>query len=289
MIVSDTDKQWGLTVNSVGTQSIQPNERYPTQDHPTRYLFSPQKGRILNEYQLLYIAKGKGRFESKSCNSLEIEEGYFFMLFKEEWHNYRPCVHTGWDEYWIGFDGFTIDNRVNSGLLKSQEPIFKVGLRDEIVELYKKAILVARRQNPGYQQLLAGIVERLLGMAYSYNQNIKFENKAVHDKIIKAKIIMSEQFHMKIKPEDIAMQVGLGYSFFRQFFKKYTGLSPMKYILELRIRYSKELLTNTIMSSQEIAFSVGFDNPVNFCTMFKKRTGYTPIEYRLFTQGKTIQ
>ena len=60
LIVNDMDQKYGLWVNTVGFQSIQPNSPYPLKDHPTGYFFNAQKGRILREYQLVYITKGRG-------------------------------------------------------------------------------------------------------------------------------------------------------------------------------------------------------------------------------------
>jgi transcriptional regulator GlxA family with amidase domain len=71
-------------------------------------------------------------------------------------------------------------------------------------------------------------------------------------------------------------------------FKQYTGFSPCRYILELRLQRCRELLTNTDLPSREIAFRTGFENPDYFCTLFKKHTGITPIGYREFTQGKVL-
>ena len=89
LAVNPFDLEWGLAVNSVGQQEIAPGADYPPSNHPTRYLFSPSKGRVLSEYQLLYITDGKGTF---SCESLgrgrehPLEAGNMFMLFPGEWH-----------------------------------------------------------------------------------------------------------------------------------------------------------------------------------------------------------
>ena len=70
LIVNEQDELWGLRINSVGFQKIKPEEPYPPQHHPTRYLFSKEKGRVLNEYQLLYISEGEGYFISKNKKKL---------------------------------------------------------------------------------------------------------------------------------------------------------------------------------------------------------------------------
>jgi len=285
LISNEQDVLWGLTINSVGYQHIEKNAPYPPVNHPSRYLFSTERGRVLEEYQLLYIVQGKGNFVSTEQKRTELKEGNMFLLFPGEWHNYKPEENTGWDEYWIGFSGINIDNRIQNGFFSKQKPIFTVGIREEIVKLYKEAIGVAQEQTTGYQQMLAGIVNHLLGFAYYQDKQTSFENLDVTNQINKAKIIMSESFQTGVTPEEVAVRLNMSYSWFRRVFKKYTGFGPSQYILELKIQKSKDLLMSTTMTSQEIAFESGFDSADYFCTAFKKKMGLSPIRYRIFTHG----
>jgi hypothetical protein len=59
LLVNEKDKKFGLTVNTVGFQPIPQNSLYPSTEHPKKYYFKPGKGRVLSEYQILYISKGK--------------------------------------------------------------------------------------------------------------------------------------------------------------------------------------------------------------------------------------
>jgi AraC-like DNA-binding protein len=285
LLESEQDILWGLTVCTTGFQRVKPQEIYPPQHHPARYLFSTKKGRTLNEYQLVYITQGKGTFISSGSKSIDLKEGNMLLLFPEEWHNYSPLEKTGWDEYWIGFKGFNMDHRLEQGFFSKQKPVFNVGVNEEIVHLYKQAIVIAREQKTGFQQMLAGIVNHLLGLAYSLDRHFSFEELNVINKINKAKVIMLEHAQDKITPEEVAGKVYMSYSWFRRIFRQYTGFSPHQYMLELKIQKGKELLTNTELTVKEIAYRANFDNPDHFCTVFKKRTGTTPQNYRNFTQG----
>lgn len=287
LIAGDNDRLWGLTINSVGFQSVKPGENYPPGNHPTRYLFSPQNGRILDEYQLLYIVRGRGVFSSQTAGrdrELPVSEGNMFLLFPGEWHNYHPDRRTGWDEFWIGFSGEVIDNRVANGFFSRQRPILNVGISDEMVSMYRRAVDIAVEQKTGYQQVLAGIVNLMMGIAYSADRNYQIGGTDVEDRINRAKILISEEFR-DIKPQDIARRLNMSYSSFRKIFREYTGFAPMQYIQELRIRKSKELLTNTDMPIKEIAFRMGFDNHEYFFTAFRRNTGQTPLHYRKVTKG----
>lgn len=285
IIANEQDLLWGLTVNTVGKQVINKGENYPPTNHPTRYLFSIERGRKLDEYQLLYITQGEGIFTSQSQKKIKVQAGYMFLLFPQEWHTYRPDKETGWEEYWIGFKGENIDNRIKNGFFSKQKPIFHVGIQTEIVQLYNQGIQIAKEQKAGYQQLLAGITNHLLGWAYSSDKHSGFEDLKVADQINRAKIIFSEYHNEGIKAEEVAEKLNMSYSWFRKLFKEYTGFSPAQYVQELRILRAKELLTNTNQNIKEIAFVCGYENAEYFTTAFKNKTGYTPVVYRKFTQG----
>ena len=73
-------------------------------------------------------------------------------------------------------------------------------------------------------------------------------------------------------------------SFIRHF-KRQTGVSPMKYINNLKINIAKSFLSNTNLSVSEISFNVGIQNPLYFCNFFKKNVGISPTLYREQNNG----
>ena len=81
LIVNDMDQKFGLWVNTVGFQSIQPDSPYPLKDHPSGYFFNAQKGRVLREYQLVYITKGRGLFSSETTPEKQVCKGRLMVLF----------------------------------------------------------------------------------------------------------------------------------------------------------------------------------------------------------------
>ena len=159
LVTSQEDELWGLTVTTVGHQKICENESYPPKNHPFEYYFNVDKGRILNEYQLLYITDGNGVFTfGSSKQSCFITEGKMFFLMPGVWHTYKPIENSGWNEYWIGFKGEIIQKIVDEGFFLNRAPVFNIGLNERIIDLYLKAIEIAREERAGYQQALSGIV-----------------------------------------------------------------------------------------------------------------------------------
>lgn len=290
LAVTPVDLEWGLAVNSVGRQEIAPGAAYPPSNHPTRYLFSTGKGRILSEYQLLYITDGRGTF---SCDTLgrdkkiPVAAGNMILLFPGEWHNYKPLEDIGWTEYWIGFNGPVMENLVKKGFFSRTRPLLDVSFHDELAEMYARAIEIAENQQSGFQQALSGTVSSLLGMAYYYDRNESFLESNADKMIARAKLLISEQL-FSIDPKKLADELCVSYSSFRRTFKEYTGFSPAKYILHVKINQAKELLTNSSAEIKEIAYNLGFENTDYFFTVFHRLTGQTPLTYRSETQGRRL-
>lgn len=117
------DLDWGLTVNCVGTQEIQPGEAYPPAEHPLSYRFQPAAGRMLDEYQLIYCSNGAGFFRTETAGEMQVKAGDVMMLFPQERHTYHPDTTTGWKEYWIGFRGPNIEMRVKNGFFSPASPV----------------------------------------------------------------------------------------------------------------------------------------------------------------------
>ncbi|MDX2070050.1 MAG: AraC family transcriptional regulator [Haliscomenobacter sp.] len=63
-------------------------------------------------------------------------------------------------------------------------------------------------------------------------------------------------------------------------FKQYTGLSPINYLITLRIQNAKELMTSTDLPLVQIALESGFYDQSHFSNCFVKFVGLTPGEYR---------
>lgn len=280
LLVSERDKKFGLTVNTVGFQPIASHTAYPSTEHPISYYFTPNDGRVLSEYQIVYISKGKGVFTSESTKKTNITKGQVIFLFPGQWHTYCPSEETGWNEYYIGFEGKIIDDIVANGFISPENQILDVGVTEDIVNLFSTAIKIAKEDKTAAQQNLAGITFNILGSLLSLAQNRNFESKETVQKIERAKVIMIENVHKHIDIKGIAANLGISYSLFRKSFKEYTGYAPAQYFQELKLRKAKELLAETNNSIKEISYELSFSSYEYFLSFFKKRVKFTPLEYR---------
>ena len=77
----------------------------------------------------------------------------------------------------------------------------------------------------------------------------------------------------------LAGQIGFSEVYFRKVFKKQYGISPKQYILNVRIKMAKQLLSEHLSKISEISERCGFSSVYHFSRAFSSRVGMTPSEY----------
>ncbi|HEY2420249.1 MAG TPA: bifunctional transcriptional activator/DNA repair enzyme AdaA [Neobacillus sp.] len=95
---------------------------------------------------------------------------------------------------------------------------------------------------------------------------------------------IDKNYHEKLTLESLAdICHGSTYHMHRTF-KRIKGVTPIEYIQQIRINNAKEYLIESNQDIAAIAMVVGIPNTSYFITLFKKKTGYTPTEYRQLTR-----
>ena len=78
----------------------------------------------------------------------------------------------------------------------------------------------------------------------------------------------------------LAAIVQMSPSHFAHLFKESTGLAPRQYVTVCRIKYAKQLLSETTLPLIEIGYRVGCADPSHFSALFRQQTGLSPSAYR---------
>lgn len=91
---------------------------------------------------------------------------------------------------------------------------------------------------------------------------------------------MYENLEEDVGLDELAALVNLTRFHFCTAFRMATGRTPHEFLVRLRIRRAKELLSDPILPITEIALIVGYQTPSSFAAAFRKVTGITPSEFR---------
>jgi AraC-like DNA-binding protein len=281
---SEFDSKWGAVITALGHTHILPNTSYPPLLHPENHQFSVHKSRSISEYQIVYITAGEGCFESENGIKHSIKSGTVFLLFPGVLHRFYPNKNTGWTEYYVGINGKHINEMIKEGFLSVKHPIFEIGVHANLVQSYRDIFKLVENGKAGYQQFAASIARRLLGEVLFLERNKTVDSST--DQIIQSvKIYISKNLSEKTDWVEVSRQHGVSYSKLRKEFKAYVDMSLGQYQLQLRINQAKLLLSQTMEPMKSIAISLGFQNEYYFNTIFKRKTGIAPGNYRNSSRG----
>ena len=116
------------------------------------------------------------------------------------------------------------------------------------------------------------LIIKLLGEKISSNE----ENPT----IVHIKRYVQKNLSKKLTLKQIANSVGYSPNYCDTLFKSHTGVSILNYVIERRISEAKLLLSEGILSLKEISETIGFEDYNYFSRTFKKKSGYSPSEYK---------
>lgn len=277
--VSERDRRWGLYLTTAGESRIPPGFPYPPPGHPGGYQFDWKKGRVLREYQMVYISSGQGRLETRQTR-WRIASGSCFLLYPSTWHRFRPDPRTGWHEHWVGCDGPAVRGLVKNGFFSPRRPVVRVRDEDLLLGAFSSVIDAIHAGRPALQQVAAGATLYILSLLYSAQQPGQEGRQDVTRAIHEAMRRMADATQETPPLPELAHRLGVSYTWFRRTFVHHTGLSPHQYRLQLRIGRARALLSETSLTVKEIAFRSGFESEHYFCRFFKRKTGVTPGLWR---------
>lgn len=224
-------------------------------------------------YMMVYFKSGSGSFrfggETVEAHTDDLilyrpNEPQIFTYFKEE----APHI------YWIHFAGTQADALMQHFGLRDLHSLHFPN--DFIPQTISSIIAEFNNNRPFYEEVTCGLLLDMLA-------KIARGNAAHSQPLSSVEEITS--FMWKTYMEDTPVSVYakrcmLSVPHFMRLFKSTFGTTPLDYKLQIRIHMAKELLLMTQCTVREIALIVGFKDPFHFSRHFKKRTGYSPSEYR---------
>ena len=89
-----------------------------------------------------------------------------------------------------------------------------------------------------------------------------------------------EHLKEKISLDDVCKKIGYSKSFVCKLFKEQTGKTVFEFFNFLKVEHAKKLLISTAMTATQISDELSFSDPKYFNSLFKKHTGFTPVQFR---------
>lgn len=256
-----------LAVNWCGYQRLQTKSLSRNRD----------QGRV--DFQLIYITGGKGLFRFQD-ETIEVTSGNLVIYTPGQPQHYSYQAEDGTEAYWIHFTGYSAyDYLQQFGLLK--QSIHTIGIIDEVIALFKKIIQELNSHMPLRGHLTtAYLLEMLTLLGRRLQSTDELGSQGRHPDINQMIAFMHEKYSDNLSISDLAGECSLSVFRFIHKFKEVTGMTPMKYITDIRMNEAKKLLSESSLHVKEVAAVVGYDNPLYFSRIFRSTVGIPPSEYK---------
>lgn len=232
-----------------------------------------------NSYLIMYIKSGSG-FIRYNNQDIPVNAGNFVFLDCYKSHTY--FTKTGWETYWLHFDGPVCQN------------YFEMATQNSIIFTPKDDYIIARNLYNIYDifnnhtkineatvsKQITDLLTKLILCKEQLPANSTSCSTHSQSAIEDTLTYISTNSDKNITLDELAKRASFSPYYFTRLFKKETGYTPHEYIILARINMAKYLLKATEFTIKEIAFRCGYTNECNFCTAFKKLTKISPSDYR---------
>ena len=248
--------------------------------HTTPVIETPHpEGR--NDYQLLYIAAGKGEFYFKGSKEPTIVTKGNMILFRPgEPQVYYYYAVDKTEVYWVHFTGWKVEEYLERYKLPHDENVFYTGVSPDYPWIYNQMIRELQLQRVNHEDMISLYMHHIFITINRYiKERRETKNDTIND-IERAAHYFKDNYNKQISIEQYAAEHLMSVNWFIHSFKSVMKMSPMQYIISLRIAMAKGYLENSTKNIAEISNEVGYENALYFSRLFRKYTGMTPTEYR---------
>lgn len=263
------DRSTPLLITSVG--NIRPRSAQ-------KFFTTRPEGR--EDYQLLYVADGRVYFEFDGQRQT-IEKGNMVLYWPGESQYYEMFSSEQAEFYWVHFTGYDVERLLAEWEIPHDQNVFWVGTASDYRWMFHQMIRELQIRHSRYEEVLRMNLHHLFLLIRRHMTEAEEETGPdFHGEIIQALTWIDRHWREPISIEEYATRNRMTSCWFRQKFKRYTGVSPMQYITNLRITNAMNLIENTDYNISQIAYAVGYENPAYFRRLFHKHTGMSPSEYK---------
>ena len=252
-----------LSVYNVGRQKCEPG-----------YRWGPG---VRDHYLIHYVVSGKGTLTA-SGKTCPVGTGAAFLIYPDETVCYQADEKDPWEYFWVGFRGNDARLLLAQTDFSPETPVLTLR-NGETPRALLGDIYECRGTQP-YQ--LAAMTGRLyVFLSYLMSLSAPKEDDNGLALVRRAAEYIAGHFSHAITADDVARHVSASRSWLYRCFMRHLGVGVSRYLTEYRVDYARLLLESTRLSVQQIALSVGYEDPYYFSRVFRQITGLSPRAYAL--------
>ncbi len=233
------------------------------------------------EHILIFCTKGKGWYEIEGRRR-RVQAHQALLVPRNTPHIYGADSKNPWTIHWLHFLGNEAD--YYAACLPPKDYVLPIApsCENELIPLFQKAYAaIAREYSQARLICLSQISRHLLGTLFFHNRAYSSMHRSTTSRDLRdiiAHIIGHASENLTLG--GLARHVGLSVRTFSRLFQHQTGITPMQYVIQQRIRSACTLLVDAPLTIHEIALRVGYEDSYYFSRLFSQEMGLSPSQYR---------
>ncbi len=235
-----------------------------------------------DDYLLMYCVDGAGHLEGEKEGRLKfkasIRAGDVVILPPGVAHQYAAKAAQPWSLFWCHFRGAEAEAFYRH-IRFDEEPIVR-GMSDLSLQGGFSSLLSVA--GSGYSEAVfvhaANQLRQILTLIARLRAREQRAEEA--DALASVQAYMRDNLHRRLTLDDLAQVSKLSKFHFNRRYKALTGYPPLQHFIHLRIEQACYLLESSNLGVAEIAFQLGYEDPLYFSRVFRKVTGRAPSSYR---------
>jgi AraC-like DNA-binding protein len=234
-----------------------------------------------HKYSLQLNQSGKSLFGINHRKPLILEGPVVYYFLTENIYHYGSCDEHGFHQKFINFCGTRANRIMREGFQEiAPEGYLRLTNPDKFVPVFDDLVLLVSNWKSQNQAPAVVLLEKLLSLlieSSAESLNTDRLSKKIKDLALTIRNAPFENWDFK---KVAGSYLFLSYSHFRRLFREVMQYSPHDFLLNCRFQAAATKLRED-KTIQEIASDCGYDDPVVFSRMFKKRLGISPKYYRM--------
>lgn len=226
-----------------------------------------------HDFYYFYLLSGDYTFNDQKMTAGDV-------LILEPETEYQGYSENGFNYLWVHYTGFEALSFTRSVFGKTGQKKH-IGIHKDICSIFKKMYREFIIADSASKEISVCLLKEILSLTGRYIKNSNDTSLP-----LSSMEYIHEHFTEDVQIDSLAAFEYLSPNNFRIMFKKHTGMSPNDYIIMQRIHAACSMLSQTNLQIKEIASSVGYSDQYYFSRLFKKKTGTSPLKYRLKNKTK---
>jgi AraC-like DNA-binding protein len=231
-----------------------------------RYRALHQEGALTSHshWEISCAVLGKGFLDGERI--YEVSDGTIFLIPP----GYRHLEKSKFllDCIWVGLQG--------NALKFLEEKLYKIqdhAATEILIRLWRRA----QQKNSLVGMELDGILLEFFG---TFQRLMSSEEQFQDHSIEKLLEYLNKNFHKPIRIKEMAEHLCCSEGHLQRTFKQFTGKTPLEYLKHIRMNNALRFIQESTISIHDIAFLIGFNDPLYFSRQFKKFWKRPPSAFR---------